>query len=160
MTLKSYAKFEEKLTGGLGNDMRNLTIFTRILESVKIGNLMGSFLPKVENACAKIYRGVMTNDTEEWWKNWRGIILLFQNWGIWRIWPKHLKVSKIWTLMAGFFWKKVYNVWTKKALRSYLSWNWKMMRNLMRNWLVVSRLKRGIWRIFIRALERLSFLLW
>ena len=66
----------------------------------------GILLPKVENACAKIYRGVMTNDTEEWWKNWRGIILLFQNWGIWRIWPKHLKVSKIWTLMAGSFWKK------------------------------------------------------
>ena len=46
MTVKSYAKFEEKLTGGLGNDMRNLTVFTRILESVKIGNLMGSFCPK------------------------------------------------------------------------------------------------------------------
>ena len=46
MTLKSYAKFEEKLTGGLGNDMRNLTIFTRTFESVKIGNLMESFCPK------------------------------------------------------------------------------------------------------------------
>ena len=51
MTLKSYAKFEKKLTGGLGNDMRNLTIFTRTLESVKIGNLMGSFCPK-QKMCA------------------------------------------------------------------------------------------------------------
>ena len=46
MTLNSYAKLEEKLTCGLGNDMRNLTVFTRTLESVKIGNLMGSFCPK------------------------------------------------------------------------------------------------------------------
>ena len=46
MTFKSYAKFEEKLTGGLRNEMRNLTIFTRTLESVKIGNLMGSFCSK------------------------------------------------------------------------------------------------------------------
>ena len=66
----------------------------------------GILLLKVENTCTKIYREVMANNTEEWWKNWRGINLLFQNWGIWRIWPKHLKVSKIWTLMAGSFWVK------------------------------------------------------
>ena len=46
MTLKNYAKFEEKLICGFGNNMRNLTILTRTLESVKIGNFMGSFYPK------------------------------------------------------------------------------------------------------------------
>ena len=35
MTLKSDAKFEEKLTCGLENDMRNMAIFTRALESFK-----------------------------------------------------------------------------------------------------------------------------
>ena len=43
MTLKSDAKFEEKLTCGLENDMRNLANFH---QSVKIGTLMGSFCLK------------------------------------------------------------------------------------------------------------------
>ena len=40
MTLKSDAKIDEKLTCGLENVMRNLTIFTTALESLKIGTLM------------------------------------------------------------------------------------------------------------------------
>ena len=49
MTLKSHAKFEEKLTFGLENDMRNLVNFYQnnfTLETVKSGTLMGSFCPK------------------------------------------------------------------------------------------------------------------
>ena len=46
MTLKSDAKFEAKLTCGLENDMRNMAIFARAIESLKIGILMGSFNPK------------------------------------------------------------------------------------------------------------------
>ena len=42
MRLKSDAKFEENLTCGLKNDMRNLANF----QSVKIGTLMGFFCPK------------------------------------------------------------------------------------------------------------------
>ena len=41
MTLTSHAKFEEKLTCALENDMRNLAIFTRTLDSIKIGTLVG-----------------------------------------------------------------------------------------------------------------------
>ena len=44
MIPKSVAKFEEKLTCGLENDMRQ--IFIRTFESVKIGIFMGSFCPK------------------------------------------------------------------------------------------------------------------
>ena len=43
MTLKSDAKFKEKLTCCLENDMRNLQLFTRATESVKIGTLMDKF---------------------------------------------------------------------------------------------------------------------
>ena len=46
MTLKSDAKFKEKLTCGLENDMRNLSSFYRVLESFKIGALMRSSYPK------------------------------------------------------------------------------------------------------------------
>ena len=65
MTLKSDAKFEKKtwlvvwkMTWGIWQ------IFTRALESVKIGTLMGSFLSKVEIYELKIYRGVMRHDNE------------------------------------------------------------------------------------------------
>ena len=45
MTLKSDAKFEEKLTCGLENG-KFWQIFTRALESLKIRSFMGSFNPK------------------------------------------------------------------------------------------------------------------
>ena len=49
----------------------------------------------------------MCNDTEERWKIWRGIDLLFQNLHeeFDKFWPKHPKVSTIRTLM-GSFWPK------------------------------------------------------
>ena len=55
----------------------------------------------------KIYRRVMCHENEEWCKVWRGIDLSFQNWHeeFDEFWPKHLKISKIWTLM-GCFWPK------------------------------------------------------
>ena len=65
MTLKSDAKFEEKLTCCLENDMRNLANFHQSTESVKIGTLMGSFWPKQKINDLKIYRGVMCLDSEE-----------------------------------------------------------------------------------------------
>ena len=65
MTLKSDAKFEEKLTCCLKNDIRNLAIFIRALGSVKIGTLMGSFCPKQEMYDLKIYREFMYHDYEE-----------------------------------------------------------------------------------------------
>ena len=46
MTLKSDAKFEDKLACCLENDRGILQIFTRALESVKIGTLIRSFCPK------------------------------------------------------------------------------------------------------------------
>ena len=65
MTMKSDAKFEEKLTCCLENDMRNLANFHQSTESVKIGTLMGSFWPKQKINDLKIYRGVMCLDNEE-----------------------------------------------------------------------------------------------
>ena len=65
MTLKSDAKFEGKLTSGLKKDMRIWQIFTRALESVKIGTLIRSFCPKQKMYELKIYNGVMCHDNEE-----------------------------------------------------------------------------------------------
>ena len=48
---------------------------------------------------------------------------------------------------------KVFNVWPKKVQRSYLSWHWRVMQNLKKNWLVAWKMTWGIWQIFTRALE-------
>ena len=37
-----------------------------------------------------------------------------------------------------------------------MSWKWRMMQNLKRNWLVISKLAWGIWWILTRALESLK----
>ena len=109
-------------------------IFTRALESLKIGILMGSFNPKLKKYELKIHRGVICHDNEEWCKIWRGIDLSFQNWHeeFDEFWPEHLKVSEIFILMGSF--------WAKKVQRSYLSWSWRGIQNLERNRLVVSKL--------------------
>ena len=77
------------------------------LESVKIGTLMRSVCPKKTVLELKIYRGIMCNDTEEWWKILREIDLPFQNWrkGFDESWLDHSKVSKIYALL-GCFWRK------------------------------------------------------
>ena len=50
MTLKSHAKFEEKLTCGLENDMRNLANFHQNTWKCQNWYFHGIFLFKVENA--------------------------------------------------------------------------------------------------------------
>ena len=48
---------------------------------------------------------------------------------------------------------KVYIVWATKEQRSYLSWHWRVMESLKKNWLVVWKKTWEIWQIFTRALE-------
>ena len=80
-------------------------IFTRTLESVKIGTLMEFLSLKEKMYELKIYEEVMCGCTGEWCKIWRGIDLLFQNWyeEFDEFWPECSKVLKICILM-GTFW--------------------------------------------------------
>ena len=82
-------------------------------------------------------------------RNWLAISKL--TWGIWQI--------LTWTLerlkdlhFNGLLATKVYNVRAKKVQRSYLSWHWRAMQNLKKNWLVVWKMTWRIWQIFTRAL--------
>ena len=82
MTLKSYARFEEKLTSGLENDMWNLANFHQNIESLKICTLWGSFIRSRKCMSLK-FTGelwVMSYDNAEWCKTWKGIDLSVQNW--------------------------------------------------------------------------------
>ena len=51
----------------------------------------------------------MCHGNEEWCKIWRGSDLSFQNWHgkFDKFWPKHLKVSKIFTLICSFWAKYI-----------------------------------------------------
>ena len=66
--------------------------------------------------------------------------------------PKSLNNSHF----NGLLLTKVYNVWVKKVQSSYLSWHWRVMQNLKKNWLVAWKKTWGIWQIFIRALKSLK----
>ena len=79
-------------------------IFTRALESLKIGILMGSFIPELKKYEFKIHRRVICDDNEEWGKIWRGLDLSFQSWHeqFDELWSEHFKVSKIIILICSF----------------------------------------------------------
>ena len=70
MTMKSDVKFEEKLTLGSKNDMRNLVNFHPTTQKFNIFNFLGNFCPKYMRFEIKKYRGVIFNDTERWCNIW------------------------------------------------------------------------------------------
>ena len=107
MKLKRDTKFGEESTCRFKIDIRNLTNFDMSTGVSKMFPLMGSFWAKYILFELKKYREVIFHETEEGYKIWREIDLLFQNWHkeFDKFWPEHLKVSKIFTLM-GSFWAK------------------------------------------------------
>ena len=95
-------------------------IFTRALESLKIGTWIRYFHAKQKMYKLKTYRVVICRII-------RGIDLLFQNWHkeFAEFWPEHSKVSKICTL-KGAFWPKHITSELKKYRR--------IMFNSTENW--------------------------
>ena len=65
MTLESDAKFEEKLTCGLENNMKNLLNFHQSTWKFQNCDFYEVLLSKVEMYELKIYRGVMCHESEE-----------------------------------------------------------------------------------------------
>ena len=115
-------------------------IFTRALESLKYGTLIGSFNPdwKCMSLKSKEELCVMTmkNDAKfdkELTCHFKIDITNLTNFD-----PCTLKVSKILILMCSF-WAEYILFELKKYRRSYLSWNWRGIQNLKGNWLVVSK---------------------
>ena len=139
MTFKSSAKFEEKLTWKSHN-----------------WDFDGFLLSKVENEWAKNLQKIYM-----YWK-WGMIKNLKRNrlavskltWGISRISTRVLESLKN-LHFNGLFLTNIYNVWAEKVQRSYLSWHWRVMQNLKKNWLVVWKMTWGIWQIFTRAFKSL-----
>ena len=152
MTLKSDAKFEEKLTCCLENDMRNIANFHQSTRKCQNWNFDKILLSKVENVWALNLQWSYVS-----WQ-WRMIQKLKRN---------SLVVFKVtWTSQnltralekSNFFFNwllmtKVYIVWATKVQRSYLSWHWGFVQILKTNWPVVWKKTLEIWQIFTRAIE-------
>ena len=69
MTLKSDAKFKEKLTCGFKYDMRNWVNFHPTTQKSEDFISMGSFCPKYTRFELQKYRGVIFHETEHCFKN-------------------------------------------------------------------------------------------
>ena len=64
MTMKNDAKFEEKLTLGFKNDMKNLVNFHPTTQKSKNFTSMDYFCPKHILFQLENFRGIMCHDTE------------------------------------------------------------------------------------------------
>ena len=135
---RSYVSWHWRVMQNLKKNWFDVSKMTRIwltltwaLEILKISSLIGSF-------CAKYY------DTDGWYKIWRKTYLWFGKWrGIWQIFTRAFESLKIRNLMGSFYPK--YKMYELKIYRgSYVSWQWRMIQTLKRNWYVVSKLIRGI----------------
>ena len=101
----------------------------------------------------------MCHDNEEWYKIWRGIDLLFPNWQeeFDKFWPKHLKVSNIFTLMCSF-WAKYILFELKKYSQIIYYDTEEGYKVWKKNWLV--KMTWGIWQIFIHQSREESWKIW
>ena len=111
-------------------------IFTRALESVKIGTLMG-WDPFVQSRkCMSLKRSYAS------WQ-WRMIQKLKRNWLAVLKLTWGTSQSLTWALKSRNLWfnlllvTKVYIAWAAKVAWSYLSWYWRVMDILRKKWLVV-----------------------
>ena len=158
MTQKSVQDLERnrlvvsKLTWGIWR------ILTWAFESLKKFPFNGLLLSKVYIVWAKtVQRSYLS------W-HWREIQNLERNrlavsklpWGIWQILTRALESLKN-VHFSGLLLNKVYILFDlKKVQRSYLSWHWRMMENLKKNWLVVWKMTWGIRQFFTRSLENVK----
>ena len=104
MTLKSDAKFKEKLTCGFKYDMKDLVNFHPTTQKSKNFTSMGYFCPKYMRFELKKYRGVIFHDTEQWCKIWINpdLVVSKMAWGIGWTFIRALKSLENCTSMGSF----------------------------------------------------------
>ena len=123
--------------------MRNLDNFRQAVESPKSWNSMGYICLKTTFLHLKHYLQIYLTllSADLWFGKWH------EEYG--KYFPEHSKL--------GFWWDPLIETWKNMGLKSrnYLSWQWKIMQNLKRNWLVISKLTWGISQILTPALESL-----
>ena len=135
--------------------MQNFRLWTARVKFYQICNLIGPFCWKYIKVQLKKYSGYVS-----WY--WRVVQNFLRN----KFFVS--KMTRIWWILIWalkglknfhFDWSllcKVCNVWPKTVQRSYISWLWRVMQNLKKNWLVVWKTTWGNWQILIRTLENVK----
>ena len=77
--------------------------------------------------------------------------------GIWKIFTRALVSLKMGLWFDRFVCPKLKICELKIYRGSYMSWEWRIMQKLRRNWLLCSKSAWAIWRILIQALKNLHF---
>ena len=138
MTLKSDAKFKEKLTFGFKYDMRNLVDFHPTTQKSRNFISMGSFYPKYIRFELKNFRGIVFHDTDQWCKIWinPGLVVskMICGWAFIRT-LKSLKncILMVSSLSKAYFSVRIYH-------KNYVSWHWMVLQNLKKDWLVTCKM--------------------
>ena len=124
MTLKSDAKFKEKLTCRFTFkfDVRNLVNFHPNTQKPTNFTSMGCFFPKCMMFELKNYRGLIFHDTERWWKIWINpdLVVWFQKW-LEELGELSLEHPKVWKLQIdGLFLSKAYILFQLENFRGIM----------------------------------------
>ena len=123
------------------------------VENLKICNLMGSTSPKHIKIKMKKYRRVMSRDTDKLLKVWRKTDSWFRN-DMRNL--VNFNVSSGKSKKLHFYvplLSTAYKVLTKKVQKNYLSWHWRLIQILKKNWLFVWKMT---WGILMQAVEDLK----
>ena len=151
MTLKGDAK----LTHSLKNDIRNLVNIhasSRKSENLHFDEL---FLTKahkdLDEKVQKSYVSWHWRVMQSLKKNW--LLVPKMTWGIWWIFIQQRKSDNFHFDVLLF--SIAYNVSDKKVRKNYLSWHWRLIQTLKKNWLFVWEMTWRIRAILTRAVESL-----
>ena len=179
MTLKSDTKFKEKLACSFKYDMRTFVNFHPSTQKFKIFSAMGYFCPKYMRFEQKKYMSylswhwtVMQSLNKPWACGFKNRI------GIGRTFIRALKVWKTvywWALVVntilcfskkiseelcvmtqksgdfnGLLLRKAYKYLDEKVQKSYVSWKWRVMQSLKKNWPLFPKMTWKIWRMLMQ----------
>ena len=142
--ITKWSKIYTKQTPDFKNHMRNLDNFRQAVESAKSWNSMGYICLKTTFLHLKHYLQIY-KITLDWFVVWK------MTWGIWQIFSRALKIG---ILMGSF--NPNFKKYELKIQRSYLSSQWRIIQNLKTNWIVISKVTCGKWRILTWALLKVS----
>ena len=134
MTLKSDAKFEEKLTLRSKYDMGNLVNFNASngrsenlhFDVLLLSKVYYVWVIKVQRSHVSYHWRKMQNLRRNWFVFWK------MTWGIRRILKQHSKVSKfeLWWLVLS----KACRALDEKVQKSYVSWHFRVIKRKDNSW--------------------------
>ena len=113
-------------------------------------NLYFDTLLIVYKILSKKYIRVISHGSEDWCKIWRKTYLFYKN-------DKNLVKFDLSTCKSPnlhfhlLLLCKVFNVWPRKVQRSYLSWHWRVMQHLKKNWSVILKNDKNLVKFDLSA---------